>query len=103
LENPMPEKTDEDRRNDDIARQQLAKEVSRITVEQTFDALGINISTTEGRQEFRELVSWIRGLQKASNRGGVAIFITIITILVTGLSYATWQGLKHFVNQTSLP
>jgi len=48
-------------------------------------------------------VSWIRGLQKASNRGGVAIFITIITILVTGLSYATWQGLKHFVNQTSLP
>lgn len=80
-----------------LERRQFAKEVSRETVQQVFDSLGMDISTPQGRQEVRDLISWMRAMQKISKRGGWAALWAVVTLLITGIVYAFLEGAKGFL------
>jgi len=81
----------------ELERRKFAKEVAKETISQTFDMLGIDISTPEKRQEFRDLISWLRGVQKFSSNTGSAALWAIVVLFITGAGYAFWTGLKAYL------
>lgn len=80
-------------------RKAIAREVAQETVRETFEVLGVDVSTPESRQEFRELVSWLRSLQKVSSSTGSAALWIVVTLFVGGMMGAFWLGLKSMVGR----
>lgn len=81
---------------DDADKHVIAKQAADEAITKTFELLGVDINTEKGRSEFRETLSWARRVKDVSNKSTTAFLLTFITLIVTGVAYATWEGIKSF-------
>lgn len=66
----------------------IAREVARCTVEETFAALGVDISNPEARINTQQDFAWLRARRFLERKVRTKAFITM-TVIVTGAVVAT--------------
>jgi len=81
----------------DAERRQIAREAANEAVKQTFESLGIDISTPTARQQVRYTWAWLQAIQTFSSKAGGAAVWVVVSLVITGMAYAFWEGLRHFI------
>ena len=56
------------------------------------EAVGIDLSTKEGREDLRDHIDYVRAQRNAFVSARSKGIATIVVIMVTGLAYAFWNG-----------
>lgn len=71
-----------------------AEKAAEFAVKKVFAILGVNIEDPEKVEEFREDLRFGKRMRRASDRGQVILFTTLIGVIVTGALAAIWAGLN---------
>lgn len=70
------------------------RKLVRAVIQELFETVGVDVSTPEGRKEFRENIDWIQAFRVgASNARSTALGVGVTT-LFGGALWLLWQGLK---------
>ena len=77
----------------------VADKAAREAEQRIFETLGIDISTEDGRREFRETLSWARRMRELCNNSTRAFVWILITMIVSSAALTVWEGIKTLLNR----
>lgn len=70
------------------------RELIRGSIQETFESVGIDLKTPEGRKEFRENFSWVTDYRSGTQRVKKLGLATIAAGMVLWACQTFWDGLK---------
>ena len=73
---------------------EIARLTAKATVQETFTALGVNISTTEGIIEAQQDFAWTRSARLTVRKLRMHAITVLVGLLVTGTAYAVWNSIQ---------
>lgn len=77
----------------------IAELAAHEAVKETFELLGVDVSTEAGRREFREAVAWASQMRRISDKTTFGITLFILCSIVSGVLLAIWAGIKVLITK----
>jgi outer membrane protein TolC len=78
--------------------QQIAKEAAEEAVKRVFDRFGVDLTSSRSVQEFQRTLDYANRSRRSADEFGVAVKRASITVLIGGLAFAFWWGIKAALN-----
>lgn len=71
----------------------IAREVARCTVEETFTALGVDISNPEARINTQQDFAWLRNRRFLERKVRTKAFIALTVVIMGAIVATLWAGI----------
>lgn len=66
----------------------------RTVIHELFETVGVDVSTPDGRKQFRDNIDWVQSFRSGANKAGAAAAGVGVTTIFGGALWLFWQDLK---------
>jgi hypothetical protein len=70
-----------------------ARVIAKAAVQETFTALGVDVTTPAGIIETQQDFAWTRGMRLTARKLRMHMVTVVLTVMASGVCYAVWQAI----------